>query len=132
VKKERTPKILKPTQSHPKAPADPLAVRTVLISGLPSSIDSKAIWKKVKKLEGAEKIEYPVEGENSDVGEPHIYIGNYYSHYPCSSCFIYNTIHGPGRSVKTSCTRFQGVSIVGNFEKTLGSPCETLHYKQKS
>ena len=39
---------------------DPLAIRTVVISGLPENVDSKALWKKVRKLEGAEKVEWPV------------------------------------------------------------------------
>ena len=35
---------------------DPLAIHTVIVSRLPSTIDSKLLWKKVRKLEGAEKI----------------------------------------------------------------------------
>ncbi|KAF8493329.1 hypothetical protein JB92DRAFT_3234511 [Gautieria morchelliformis] len=46
-----------PRQSLPRAgPTDPLAIRTIVISGLPASIDSKSLWKKVRKLEGADKI----------------------------------------------------------------------------
>jgi len=41
------------------APKDPLAIRTVVLSGLPSSIDSKVLWKKVRKQEGAEKVDWP-------------------------------------------------------------------------
>ena len=41
-------------------PKDPLAIRTVVLSGLPSSIDAKILWKKVRKQEGAEKVEWPV------------------------------------------------------------------------
>ena len=40
-------------------PKDPLAIRTVVLSGLPSSIDAKVLWKKVRKQEGAEKVDWP-------------------------------------------------------------------------
>jgi len=41
------------------AKRDPLAIRTVALSGLPSSIDAKVLWKKVRKQEGAEKVDWP-------------------------------------------------------------------------
>jgi len=41
------------------APKDPLAIRTVVLSGLPPSIDAKVLWKKVRKQEGAEKVDWP-------------------------------------------------------------------------
>jgi len=41
------------------APKDPLAIRTLVLSGLPSSIDAKLLWKKVRKQEGAEKVDWP-------------------------------------------------------------------------
>ena len=53
-------------RAQPKGPKDPLAIRTVVISGLPSSVDSKTIWKKVRKLEGAEKVDWPVKTSNGD------------------------------------------------------------------
>ncbi|KAH9828792.1 RNA-binding domain-containing protein [Rhodofomes roseus] len=45
---------------QPLASKDPLAIRTVVISGLPPSVDSKALWKKIRKLQGGEKVEWPV------------------------------------------------------------------------
>lgn len=39
---------------------DPFAIRTVVLSSLPSSIDAKLLWKKVRKQEGAEKVDWPV------------------------------------------------------------------------
>ena len=48
------------------APKDPLAIRTVALSGLPSSINAKVLWKKVRKQEGAEKVEWPVELETGE------------------------------------------------------------------
>jgi nucleolar protein 4 len=45
---------------------DPLAVRTVVLSGLPSSINAKVLWKKVRKQEGAEKVDWPVELETGE------------------------------------------------------------------
>ena len=56
------------------APKDPLAIRTIVLSGLPSSIDAKVLWKKVRKQEGAEKIDWPAklqtEEEDSTKGMP--------------------------------------------------------------
>ncbi|KAH9923521.1 uncharacterized protein B0H18DRAFT_878636 [Fomitopsis serialis] len=53
---------------RPQQPAlkDPLAIRTVVISGLPSSIDSKTLWKKIRKLDGAEKAEWPAKTSSGD------------------------------------------------------------------
>ncbi|KAH9920029.1 RNA-binding domain-containing protein [Epithele typhae] len=45
--------------ARPVGVGDPLAIRTVVVSGLPSGIDSKVLWKKVRKLPGAEKVEWP-------------------------------------------------------------------------
>ncbi|KAG6919826.1 hypothetical protein DXG01_000331 [Tephrocybe rancida] len=42
---------------QPRTPNDPLAIRTIVISGLPASVDSRVLWKKVRKYNGAEKIE---------------------------------------------------------------------------
>ncbi|OCB88356.1 RNA-binding domain-containing protein [Sanghuangporus baumii] len=51
-----------PQVPHPKTPKDPNAIRTLLISGLPGSIEKKALWKKIRKYEGAESVEL-LEGE---------------------------------------------------------------------
>ena len=58
---------------HPPARAaqirtrhDPLAIRTIIVSGLPSNIDSKALWKKIRKYEGAEKVDWPIKGDSGD------------------------------------------------------------------
>ncbi|KAG8221477.1 hypothetical protein J3R82DRAFT_1690 [Butyriboletus roseoflavus] len=40
---------------------DPLAIRTVVVSGLPSSINQKTLWKKLRKFEGAENVEWPAQ-----------------------------------------------------------------------
>ncbi|KAK2463792.1 hypothetical protein APHAL10511_004190 [Amanita phalloides] len=70
VKKDRsdTNDQKKPSQKVQPQPRinrisqDPLAIRTVIISGLSPSIDSKSLWKKIRKYQGAEKIEWPVLG----------------------------------------------------------------------
>ncbi|KAG6805853.1 hypothetical protein H0H93_003958, partial [Arthromyces matolae] len=46
-----------PRPQQPRIPQNPSAIRTVVISGLPPSIDSKVLWKKVRKYQGAEKVE---------------------------------------------------------------------------
>ncbi|KAK7462881.1 RNA recognition motif-containing protein [Stygiomarasmius scandens] len=55
-----------PRPQHPKAPQNPLAIRTVVVSGLPSSVDSKVLWKKFRKYPGAEKVEWPVKSEEEE------------------------------------------------------------------
>ncbi|CAK5264728.1 unnamed protein product, partial [Mycena citricolor] len=55
----------RPKAPNPKAqvPRDPLAIRTVIVSGLPTGVDSKILWKKFRKSSGAESIEWPVKSE---------------------------------------------------------------------
>jgi len=54
----RTP--IKASIHHPKAPADSLAIRTIVITSLPPAIEEKPLWKKVRKQDGAEKLVFPV------------------------------------------------------------------------
>ncbi|KIK63291.1 hypothetical protein GYMLUDRAFT_83840 [Collybiopsis luxurians FD-317 M1] len=56
VKKESAPR-----PQFPKATTDPLAIRTIIVSGISSDIDSKVLWKKFRKYEGAEKVDWPVQ-----------------------------------------------------------------------
>jgi len=42
---------------------DPLAIRTVVISGLPP-VDPKGLWKKIRKYEGAEEVQWPIQRDN--------------------------------------------------------------------
>ncbi|KAH9849392.1 hypothetical protein C2E23DRAFT_737573 [Lenzites betulinus] len=62
-----------PRPPRPTGPSDPLAIRTIVIAGLPEGVDSKTLWKKVRKLTGAEKIEWPVKSEagEEDPGTAH-------------------------------------------------------------
>ncbi|KAF8235216.1 hypothetical protein L208DRAFT_1392741 [Tricholoma matsutake] len=55
-----------PRPSHPRLPQDPLAIRTIVVSGIPPSIDSKVLWKKIRKYEGAEKFDWPIKVSNGD------------------------------------------------------------------
>ncbi|CAA7260043.1 unnamed protein product [Cyclocybe aegerita] len=64
VKTESKPKP-KP-KPIPRLPHDPLAIRTIVVSGIPSGIDSKVLWKKIRKYEGAEKVEWPIKNESGD------------------------------------------------------------------
>ncbi|KAF9442502.1 RNA-binding domain-containing protein [Macrolepiota fuliginosa MF-IS2] len=59
IKKE--PKARPPVQ---KTAHDPAAIRTIVISGLPQALDAKQLWKKVRKYEGAEKVEWPHKSED--------------------------------------------------------------------
>lgn len=70
---------------HPKIPKkikaettskshDTNAIRTVALSGLPDGIDAKVVWKKVRKQEGVESLEYPVKdsGDSEDKSKAHV------------------------------------------------------------
>ncbi|KAK7023842.1 ribosome biogenesis [Favolaschia claudopus] len=62
VKTEAKPR----PQPRLHAPADPLAIRTVIVSGLPSQIDAKILWKKFRKYAGAEKVDWPAKNDQED------------------------------------------------------------------
>ncbi|KAJ7756779.1 hypothetical protein DFH07DRAFT_868169 [Mycena maculata] len=47
-------------------PHDPLAIRTIIVSGLPSPVDSKVLWKKFRKYVGAEKVDWPIKNEDGE------------------------------------------------------------------
>ena len=66
AKEERVKKETKALPLHQNTPQDPLAIRTIVVSGLPSSADSKTLWKKFRKYAGAEKVEWPVKSENGE------------------------------------------------------------------
>lgn len=46
-------------------PHDPDAIRTLIVSGIPPSTDSKALWKKFRKQPGAEKVVWPVDNDET-------------------------------------------------------------------
>ncbi|KAF8992929.1 hypothetical protein BDQ17DRAFT_1368895 [Cyathus striatus] len=65
------------SQAPPHLPHDPLAIRTIVISGLPPSLDSKVLWKKIRKYDGAEMVEWPFKiGEIEDPTKAHVLFSN--------------------------------------------------------
>ncbi|KAF7359430.1 Ribosome biogenesis [Mycena sanguinolenta] len=60
------------TESKPRppprvhAPHDPLAIRTIIVSGLPAAVDSKVLWKKFRKYPGAEKVDWPIKNDEGE------------------------------------------------------------------
>lgn len=64
VKKEAKPRP--PPTLHPRAPHDPLAIRTVIVSGLPPAVDAHSLWKKMRKYKGAEKCDWPAKADNAE------------------------------------------------------------------
>ncbi|KAI9465856.1 hypothetical protein BJY52DRAFT_1220576 [Lactarius psammicola] len=69
-KREATTRL----KSHVPVPSrDPLAIRTAVISGLPS-VDSKGLWKKIRKYEGATELQWPVKRDNGleDASTAHV------------------------------------------------------------
>ncbi|KAL0958959.1 hypothetical protein HGRIS_014271 [Hohenbuehelia grisea] len=75
-KGEHQPKESKPRPRvpHVHVPRDPDAVRTIIVSGLPASIDSKTLWKKIRKAEGAESVIWPVKEDDGseDLTKAHV------------------------------------------------------------
>ncbi|KDR79246.1 hypothetical protein GALMADRAFT_243166 [Galerina marginata CBS 339.88] len=63
VKKEPKPR---PAHQQPRLPHDPLAIRTIVVSGLPPLIDSKVLWKKIRKYDGAEKVDWPIKNDSGE------------------------------------------------------------------
>ncbi|KAJ6500383.1 hypothetical protein C8R45DRAFT_1210184 [Mycena sanguinolenta] len=62
VKTESKPRP--PPRAH--APHDPLAIRTIIVSGLPAAVDSKVLWKKFRKYPGAEKVDWPIKNDEGE------------------------------------------------------------------
>ncbi|KAF8483530.1 RNA-binding domain-containing protein [Russula ochroleuca] len=61
-------------KAHLHTPSrDPLAIRTVVISGLPP-VDSKGLWKKIRKYEGAGEVQWPVKRDDGveDASTAHV------------------------------------------------------------
>ncbi|KAJ2914719.1 hypothetical protein MD484_g5700, partial [Candolleomyces efflorescens] len=56
----------RPRQPVSRAPHDPLAVRTVIVTGLPSPLDSKTLWKKIRKCPGAKELTWPIKKDNGE------------------------------------------------------------------
>ncbi|KAF7971139.1 hypothetical protein HWV62_21940 [Athelia sp. TMB] len=64
---KREPKARPPPRpSHPRPAHDPNAIRTLMISGLPTNIDSGTLWKKIRKYNGAESVEWPAKAEGGE------------------------------------------------------------------
>lgn len=62
----KTPRPRVPVKTpRVNTPKDPLAIRTVIIGGLPAELDDKVLWKKVRKFAGAEHVEWPVNDDSS-------------------------------------------------------------------
>ncbi|KAI0674270.1 hypothetical protein C8Q78DRAFT_1067357 [Trametes maxima] len=88
--KPTTKPISTPRPARPVGPSDPLAIRTVVIAGLPADIDSKTLWKKVRKLQGAEKVEWLVK---ADSGEEDHSIAHALFQTPASANDAVNKLH---------------------------------------
>lgn len=65
VKNETKPRHPPRTQQA-RTPHDPLAIRTIIVSGLPTAIDSKVLWKKIRKYSGAEKVDWPIKTDSGE------------------------------------------------------------------
>lgn len=57
-----------PDETAPSEPTDPNAIRTLILSGLPSDLTKAVLWKKVRKTDDRVELQYPIDGEDN-VGE---------------------------------------------------------------
>ncbi|KAF4621632.1 hypothetical protein D9613_012590 [Agrocybe pediades] len=93
-KKEVVKKEPKPRPAHqlPRVPHDPNATRTIVISGLPTNkkLDSKVLWKKIRKYEGAESVVWPYKNEEGeeDPTTAHVVFSN-----STQACEAVNKLH---------------------------------------
>ncbi|KAJ7582762.1 hypothetical protein C8J56DRAFT_864966 [Mycena floridula] len=92
--KEKSEKVKKqpkpPRPAFRQTPHDPVAIRTIVVAGLPSGIDSKVLWKKFRKCPGAEKIDWPVklDDETEDPSTAHVLFTS-----PTSALDAVNKLH---------------------------------------
>ena len=57
--------VLPASVTVPLNASQELAVRTVIVTGLPSPLDSKTLWKKIRKCP-AQELTWPINKENGD------------------------------------------------------------------
>ena len=65
--RERTEK--KPRREEPVS-TDPDAIRSLVLSDLPSDITKAVLWKRVRKIHDNVELRFPVEGEEAKGGNP--------------------------------------------------------------
>ncbi|KAG8958673.1 RNA recognition motif-containing protein [Tulasnella sp. 419] len=59
IKAQRSPSAT----SNSRASRDPNAIRTVVLANLPKGVTNSVLWKKLRKQDGAEDVEYPVQDQ---------------------------------------------------------------------
>ncbi|KAF5339731.1 hypothetical protein D9611_009117 [Ephemerocybe angulata] len=73
-KREQPKRPREPLTKTPQTPHDPLAVKTLIVAGLPTPLEPNVLWKKIRKCAGADKLIYPakdVSGED-DPTQAHV------------------------------------------------------------
>lgn len=101
-------------KSHGPTPSrDPLAIRTVVVSGLPS-VDSNGLWKKFRKYEGATELQWPVKLENGleDASTAHVIFSS-----PSTAQVAVNRLHAH---------IFKGALLSVTLKKRLDSSAKQL------
>lgn len=123
-KEPRLPQRTKATQSAD--PQNPLAIRTIVIAGLPPSVDSKALWKKVRKYEGADKVEWPakIKGEDDPtIGKCATFKEVVSLTFLNSTRSLLEPCNCSRGSSETTRTRIQGCTSLGNSKKAARWSC---------
>lgn len=77
VQPRKAPRVASQSAVNGTANADPDAIRTVVLSGIPSDVDRNTLWKKVRKLDGIageskEALLYPAPSLSAAGADAHI------------------------------------------------------------
>ena len=117
-----TARTIPRSKAHvPNPSRDPLSIRTVVVTGLPL-VDSKSLWKKFRKYEGAEEVQWPIKRDDgvedaSTGSSTHPSPGYYF--LPCHSArFIFLSYYSSRYSKETACSCLQRVATFRDAEKT--------------
>lgn len=104
-----------------RGPQDPDAIRTIVVSGLPSGLDKNTLWKKVRKLGGAQNLEFSPD-TNADIGESQCCSRAHDGlliFFPCiSPCRFLHTSSSQRSRIQTPRTRLQRFLTLCHPQKT--------------
>ena len=109
---------------------DPLAIRTVVISGLPP-VDSKGLWKKIRKYEGAEEVQWPIQRDNGvedtptgSCARPILHIG---THHSSAHVLFSSPSAAQDAAKKLHAHVFKGALLSVTLKKRLDGAAKLLH-----
>ena len=114
----------------PTPSRDPLAIRTIVISGLPP-VDSKVLWKKIRKYEGAEDVQWPIKRDN-DVEDTPTGLStrpflNIVTHHTLAHVLFSSPVAAQDAVKKLHAHVFKGALLSVTLKKRLDGAAKLLH-----